>query len=122
MLAPQPRAAPNRLLLERTPAPVVVDERLADREVTGRTDVAAAEAAREKPVGGPSAETAERGELLDDERRFRRAHRVEIERAGHDGAREIPDVLGLSRGVLQRSKLRDLCPSEPRGLGKCPDG
>src|SRR5262249_23608282 len=47
VLTPRARAATNGLLLERPPTPVVVDERLTHREIAGRADIAAAQAARE---------------------------------------------------------------------------
>src|SRR5213594_1950961 len=60
VLAPRARAPPDRVLAERPSATVVVNERLADREIAGRADVAAPEAAGEKPVGGPATEAAQR--------------------------------------------------------------
>src|SRR5437879_4463818 len=120
MLAPRARAAPDRLLAQDPPATVVVVERLADREIAGRADIATAQAAGEEPVRGPAAETAERRELLDDERRLSRADRLEVQRAGDDRAREIADVLRLPRRVLQRSELPYAYHREPRGLRERP--
>src|SRR5437660_1724314 len=118
MLAPRARAAPDRLLAQDPPATVEVVERLADREIAGRADIAAAQAAGEEPVRGPAAETAERRELLDDERRLSRADRLEVQRAGDDRAREIADVLRLPRRVLQRSELPYAYHREPRGVSE----
>src|SRR5262249_35754346 len=113
---------PDRFLAERPSAPVVVVERLAHGEVTGRTDVTAPETASEEPVSGPSAEPAEIGEPRDDMLGGRETDGLELDRAGDGGAGQDADGRGLARGVLQRPELLWSRPREPRRLGKGPHG
>src|SRR2546428_837900 len=113
VLAPRVRPPADRLLAQRPPTTIVMVEGFADGEIAGRADFAPAEAAGEEPVGGPSAEPAQRREPLDHRRRGLRADRLEIQGARDDGAGEVTDVLGLARPIFERPQLAQARPGEP---------
>src|SRR5206468_8737660 len=119
VVAPGARASSDGLFAERSPAArVVMLESLADGEVAGRADVAAAAAAREEPVRRPAPEAAQRRQRGDHIRARRRGQRLEVEGAAYNSTGEIADVLALARRVLQRAVLAQPRGGERAGGGK----
>ena len=106
------RPPPHRRLGVRTPAGIGAIEDLPHREITGRADVAAAEAAREEPLRRPAAEPADRyptvEALANDVIRFRDGEPVEAyrETVVERGARiyrryRVPILLVLAYMVMR---------------------
>src|SRR5438105_11138484 len=102
--APAPRAPADGHLAHGAAAVIEVRERLAHGEIAGGAHVAAAETAREEPLGAPATEAAHTGEARDGLVILGEIEPGEVDLAVGNGARDPDDVLGLALGELHRAQ------------------
>src|SRR5262245_23968696 len=121
MRAPRRRTTANAGLVERPSVVVYTFERPPDSEIAGGADIAPAEVPREKPLRGPTPETAHGGNRVNDLLVRLAAERIQVQSAGGDETSKADDVLRLPSGQLQASKRADIGAREPFRVRKAID-